>query len=91
MVKFNRCQHFSILQWNISIKIAIAQEERKEKKTWQEIVPKEFHTFEKVFTKEYFYVLLEYRPWDHKIDLKDDTKVSKGKVYPLSFSEQDKL
>jgi hypothetical protein len=49
MVKFNRYQHFSILQHNISTEIAIAQEEEKEKKTWQEIVPKEFHAFEKVF------------------------------------------
>jgi hypothetical protein len=87
MVKFDRCQHFSILQQNISTEIAIAQEEKKEKKTWQETVSKEFHAFEKVFTKESFDALLEHRPWDHKIDLKDDTKVSKGKVYPLSFSE----
>jgi hypothetical protein len=44
----------SILQQNISTEIAIAQEEKKEKKTWQETVPKGFHTFEKVFTKESF-------------------------------------
>jgi Retroviral aspartyl protease len=87
MVKFDRCQHFSILQQNISTEIAIAQEEKKEKKTWQETVPKEFHGFKKVFTKESFDTLPEHRPWDHKIDLKDDTKVFKGKVYPLSFSE----
>jgi hypothetical protein len=62
MVKFDRCQHFSILQQNISTEIAIAQEEKKEKKTWQETVPKEFHAFEKVFTKESFDTLLEHRP-----------------------------
>jgi hypothetical protein len=91
MVKFDRCQHFSILQRNISTEIAIAQEEKKEKKTWQETVPKEFHAFKKVFTKKSFDTLPEHRPWDHKIDLKDDIKVSKGKVYPLSFSERDEL
>jgi hypothetical protein len=66
MVKFDRCQHFSILQQNISTEIAIAQEEKKEKKTWQETVPKEFHAFKKVFTKESFDTLLEHRLWDHK-------------------------
>jgi hypothetical protein len=64
MVKFNRCQHFSILQWNISTEIAIAQEEKKEKKTWQETVPKEFHAFEKVFTKE---SLMHYQNTGHGI------------------------
>jgi hypothetical protein len=47
---------------NISTEIAIAQEEKKEKKIWQEIVSKEFHAFEKVFTKKSFDTLLEHRP-----------------------------
>jgi len=29
--------------------------------------------------------------WDHVIDLKEDFKVSKAKVYPLSRNERDKV
>ena len=55
------------------------------------IVPKQFHWWLKVFGK----VELERMPvrkvWDHTIDVKDNFRLSKAKVYPLSRNEREKV
>jgi hypothetical protein len=60
-------------------------------KSFRESVPKAFHDFEDIFSKESFDELLERKPWDHAIELKLSTKMSFTKVYPLSPNKQEQL
>ena len=57
----------------------------------EEMVPKRFHKWLKVFGK----VELERMPvrkvWDHVIDLNGDFKASKARVYPLSRNEKKEV
>jgi len=69
---------------------AFAKNSRPLKSFW-ESVPKAFHDFEDVFSKESFDELLECKPWDYAIELELDAKASSTKVYPLSPNEQEQL
>jgi hypothetical protein len=60
-------------------------------KSFWESVPKAFHDFEDVFSKESFDELLGHKPWDHTIELELGAKASSTKVYPLSPNEQEEL
>jgi hypothetical protein len=60
-------------------------------KSFRELVPKAFHDFEDVFSKESFDELLKRKPWDHAIELELGAKTSSTKVYPLSPNEQEQL
>jgi len=57
----------------------------------ESMVPKQFHQWLKVFGK----VELERMPvrkvWDHAIDVKEDFRPSKAKVYPLSRNEREEV
>jgi len=55
------------------------------------MVPKKFHRWLKVFGKVESERILVRKVWDHAIDLKEDFKVSKAKVYPLSQNERDEV
>lgn len=57
---------------------AIAVEANKEKyaKSFEQLVPAEYHRHKKVFSEEESTRLLEHRPWDHAIDLKPDAPES---------------
>jgi len=57
----------------------------------KEIVPKRFHRWLKVFGKVESERMLVWKVWDHTIDVKEDFKPSKAKVYPLSRNERDKV
>lgn len=57
-------------------------------------IPPQYQDFKDVFEKTEFDKLPERRPWDHAINLKpgmEYDKRLKGKVYPVSPSEQEKL
>jgi hypothetical protein len=60
-------------------------------KSFQESVPKAFHDFEDIFSKESFDELPNRKPWDHAIELELGAKTSSTKVYPLSPNEQEQL
>src|SRR5882762_7678214 len=60
-------------------------------KSFRESVPRAFHDFEDVFSKESFDELPERKPWDHAIELELGAKTSSTKVYPLSPNEQEQL
>jgi len=60
-------------------------------KSFRESVPKAFHDFEDVFSKESFDELPDRKPWDHAIELELGAKTSSTKVYPLSPNEQEQL
>ena len=68
-----------------------AQQEKPKEKTPEELVPKEYHKFLKVFSKKEFERMPLRKPWDHAIDLKDTFKPKKGHIIPLSPAEQEEV
>ena len=62
----------------------------KTKRTWQEIVPEQYHCYGKVFSKEASEWFPNRRPWDHAINLKEDAPGSINcRVYPLLPKEKE--
>jgi len=61
--------------------------------TWKGLLPLPdcAKGFESVFAKEDFNILLDYRQWDHAIELVLGLEPKSSKVYPLSLVEQKKL
>jgi len=55
------------------------------------MVPKRFHQWLKVFGKIELERMLVRKIWDHAIDIKEDFKAGKARVYPLSRNERDKV
>ncbi|KAF9795070.1 hypothetical protein IEO21_11100 [Rhodonia placenta] len=70
-----------------------AEKEIKKKvvKTAEELVPKQYHKFLKVFSKEASERLPERKPYDHVIELVPGYSTFHSKVYPLSNNEQEEL
>ena len=68
-----------------------AQQEKPKEKTPEELVPKEYHKFLKVFSKKESEHMPQQKPWDHAIDLKDMLKPKKGHIIPLSPAEQEEV
>ena len=60
-----------------TIRVLEAQQEKPKEKTSEELVPKEYHKFLKVFLKKESEHMLLWKPWDHAIDLKDTFKPKK--------------
>ena len=67
------------------------QQEKPKEKTPEELVPKEYHKFLKVFLKKESEHMLLQKPWGHAIDLKDTLKLKKGHIIPLSPPEQEEV
>ena len=59
-----------------------AQQEKPMEKTSEELVPKEYHKFLKVFSKKESEHILLRKPWDHTIHLKNTFKLKKGHIIP---------
>ena len=55
------------------------------------IVPKWFHQWLKVFGKVELERMPVQKVWDHAIDVKEDFKPSKAKVYPLSRNKREEV
>ena len=62
-----------------------------EKKSFEEIVPPQYHEYKSVFSKESFDELPDRKPWDHAIELKPGSEPHRCKIYPLSPNEQAEL
>ena len=60
----------------------------KIEKATEELVPKEYHKFLKVFSKGKSECMPLGTLWDHAIDLKDTFQPKKGCIIPLSPTEQ---
>jgi hypothetical protein len=83
---------FVLPRINVSTELAIQQERQKEKKTWKQIVPCNYHEFEDVLTKKEFDQLPPNCPWDHAIELWPDVVASvKGKVYTMDSKCKEEL
>jgi len=55
------------------------------------MVPKRFHRWLKVFGKVESERMSVRKVWDHAIDLNNDFKASKARVYPLSRNEKEEV
>src|ERR1700749_4859521 len=67
------------------------KEESKTEKTFEELVPKEYHQFRSVFEKKASERFPESRSWDHRIDLKPDFIPKRSKLYPLGQKEEEEM
>ena len=79
---------------SIRAKTSISQslahkEEPKAEKTFEELVPKEYHQFRSVFEKKASEHFPESRSWDHRIDLKSEFIPKRSKLYPLGQKEEE--
>ena len=81
------------IRWAVDKK----EDPRKEKKMEldhrkvEAIVPQRFHQWLKVFGKVESERMPMRKIWDHAIDLKENFKVSKPRVYPLSRNEREEV
>jgi len=55
------------------------------------MVPKWFHRWLKVFGKVESERMPIRKIWDHAIDVKEDFRLSKAKIYPLSRNEREEV
>ncbi|KAF8232696.1 hypothetical protein L208DRAFT_1065089, partial [Tricholoma matsutake] len=62
-----------------------------EQKTLNELLPKQYREYRRIFKKEASERFPESKPWDHAIELKTDFTAKDCRVYPLSPAEQKKL
>jgi hypothetical protein len=61
-------------------------------RSWDQIVPPQYHQHAPVFSEEAAHRFPISQEWDHTIDLKPDTPTTLDcKVYPLSPGEDDAL
>ena len=71
---------------------ALKRAAHEKKKTFEESVPKEYHEFKNVFSKESFDELPPRRPWDHAIDFIPGKEPKFAtKLYPMNPEEQRQL
>ena len=63
----------------------------EEGKTVEELVPRRFWKWKKVFEKEELERIPARKPWDHVIELKEEFVPRKGKVYLLSREEREEV
>jgi len=55
------------------------------------MLPPEYSAYKKVFEKKASERFPESRSWDHQIELREDFKPKRGKIYPLSPKQQNAL
>ena len=79
---------FCLAGFTYSQQIAEQAIAAKGKKTFKEMVPKQYQDFAKVFSEEESQRLPWHQPWDHAIDLEPNA-VQKWKIksYPMSPSK----
>ena len=57
----------------------------------EEMVPRQFHKYLKVFEKKESKRMPTRKAWDHAIDLREGFVPKKGKIYPLLRIERKKV
>ena len=82
-----------IIRWAINDKEDWRREEKIEEdhRKIEELVPRKFLKWKKVFGKVESERMLTRKVWDHAIDLKETFKLWKGKIYPLSKNEKEEV
>ena len=81
------------ISWVADKKKDWGQEEEMEIDHWkiETMVPKQFYWWLKVFGKMESERMPVRKVWDHAINVKEDFKPSKAKVYPLSRNEREEV
>jgi hypothetical protein len=78
--------------YTYSAELAEKAGEDKWKRTFEEIVPEEYHQYAKVFSEVELERLPEHKSYDHAIDLKLETpNLIQSKIYPMPTNEQEEL
>jgi len=82
-----------IVCWAIDDKEDWGREEEIEEdhRKIEEMVPKKFLKWRKVFGKVELERMLKRKIWDHAIDLKETFKPRKGRIYPLSKNKREEV
>jgi hypothetical protein len=74
--------------YNIAQRLAQEHSKDKPKKTKEELVPKEYHEYLKIFNKKASNRFPPKRLWDHAIDLKPGFQPKNCKLYSMAPMEQ---
>jgi hypothetical protein len=74
-----------------SIELAQKKEEKKTKRTLEELIPEEYHEYLSVFSEEEASRFPERTSWDHAINLKEGFKPKSAHIYPMSPGEEAEL
>ena len=75
----------------ITMELATKENQKKEEKTDEELVPQEYHEYLDIFSKEKAARFPESRSWDHKIEIKEGFESKSFKNYNLTLAEQLEL
>ena len=67
------------------------EEELTKLRATEEMVPRRFHKYLKVFEKKELERMPTRKIWDHAIDLREGFVPKKGKIYPLSRVEREEV
>ena len=67
------------------------EEDLIELRATEEMVPRRFHKYLKVFEKKDSERMPTRKTWDHAIDLREGFVPKKGKIYPLSRVEREEV
>ena len=67
------------------------EEDLIELRATEEMVPRQFHKYLKVFKKKDSERMLIRKTWDHAIDLREGFVPKKSKIYPLSRVEREEV
>jgi len=67
------------------------EEDLIELRATDEMVPRQFHKYLKVFEKKDSERMPMRKAWDHAIDLREGFVPKKGKIYPLSRVEREEV
>ena len=76
---------------NVATELAIKENDKKEEKTDEELIPKEFHEYLDIFSEEKAHQFPEPRSWDYKIEMKEGFEPKSFKNYNLTLAEQIEL
>ena len=76
---------------NVATELAIKENDKKEEKTDEELVPEESHEYLDIFSKEKAHRFPEPQPCNHKIKIKEGFKPKSFENYNLTPAEQIEL
>ena len=81
------------IRWAVDKKEDCGRKEKMEldHRKMEAMVPRKFHKWLKVFGKVESERMPTRKIWDHAIDLKEEFKASKARVYPLSRNEREEV
>jgi hypothetical protein len=80
-----------ICKTNIATELAIEENNKKQDKTDEQLVPAEYHEYLDIFSEEKAHRFPESRPWDHKIEMKEGFEPKSFKNYNHTLAEQLEL